>query len=449
MKIVPQVTVEQAAALVPDGAVIMAGGFGMTGNPVHLLNALAERSVGRLTIISNNVGEPGLGGGRLLRNGQLRKAIGSFFTSNPEAVQAAQDGKIEIQLIPQGSMAEAIRAGGAGIGGFYTPTSAGTVLAEGAETKLIGGKEHVFVPALRADVALVRAWQADAAGNLRYRMTERNFNPLMATAADLVIAEVEEIVPLGALQPDDIHTPGCFVDYLVQAHTTLEDLGSSAGVDAGGKRVEDERVAIARRALAALQPGDVVNLGVGIPTLVADFITREHGINLHTENGMLGVGPAPASGGALDYPVNAGKLPVTALPGASYFDSAASFAMIRGGHVDVAVMGGLQVDEAANLANWAVPGRPLLGVGGAMDLATGAKRLIITMTHTDPKGRAKIVPECTLPLTARGAVSMIITELAVFEFPDGQLTLTELMPGATLEEVREKTSARFVERLRE
>ncbi|MCB0246234.1 MAG: 3-oxoacid CoA-transferase subunit B [Anaerolineae bacterium] len=448
MKIVSQLTVEQAAALIPDGAVIMAGGFGMTGNPVHLLNALAELSTGNLTIISNNVGEPGLGGGRLLRNGQLRKAIGSFFTSNPEAVKAAQDGQIEIQLIPQGSMAEAIRAGGAGIGGFFTPTSAGTVLAEGAETKLIDGREFVYVPALRADVALVRAWQADAAGNLRYRMTERNFNPLMATAADLVIAEVEEIVPLGALGPDDVHTPGCFVDYLVQAHTTLEDLGSSAGGDAGGKRVEDERMAIARRALAALQPGDVVNLGVGIPTLVADLITPQHGINLHTENGMLGVGPAPESGGALEYPVNAGKLPVTALPGASYFDSAASFAMIRGGHVDVAVMGGLQVDEAGNLANWAVPGRPLLGVGGAMDLATGAKRLIITMTHTDPKGRSKIVPECTLPLTARGAVSMIITELAVFEFPDGQLTLTELMPGATLEDVRDKTSARFAEVLR-
>ncbi|MCB0253309.1 MAG: 3-oxoacid CoA-transferase subunit B [Anaerolineae bacterium] len=449
MKIVPQLTVEQAAALVPDGAVIMAGGFGMTGNPVHLLNALAEQGVGNLTIISNNVGEPGLGGGRLLRNGQLRGAIGSFFTSNPEAVQAAQSGQIDIQLIPQGSMAEAIRAGGAGIGGFFTPTSAGTVLSEGAETKTINGREHVFVPALRADVALVRAWQADEAGNLRYRMTERNFNPLMATAADLVIVEVEEIVPLGALGPDDIHTSGCFVDYLVKAHTSLEDLGTSAGGDAGGKKAEDERMAIACRALAALRPGDVVNLGVGIPTLVADLITPEHGINLHTENGMLGVGPAPDSGGALEYPVNAGKLPVTALPGASYFDSATSFAMIRGGHVDVAVMGGLQVDEAANLANWAVPGRPLLGVGGAMDLATGAKRLIITMTHSAPKGRSKIVPECTLPLTARGAVSMIITELAVFEFPDGQLTLTELMPGATLEQVREKTSAQFVERLGE
>ncbi|MCS7059264.1 MAG: succinyl-CoA--3-ketoacid-CoA transferase, partial [Meiothermus sp.] len=152
-------------------------------------------------------------------------------------------------------------------------------------------------------------------------------------------------------------------------------------------------------------------------------------------------------GGAMDYPVNAGKIPVTALPGASYFDSADSFAMIRGGHVDVAIMGGLQVDEEANLANWAVPGKPLLGVGGAMDLASGAKRLIITMTHTNPDGSPKIVPECDLPLTARNAVDLVITELAVFGYPEGRLTLLELMPGATLEEVRAKTTARFVESL--
>ncbi|NJN99946.1 MAG: 3-oxoacid CoA-transferase subunit B [Anaerolineales bacterium] len=204
---------------------------------------------------------------------------------------------------------------------------------------------------------------------------------------------------------------------------------------------------MARRAFAELKRGDVVNLGIGIPTLVADLITPEDGIILHTENGLLGVGPAPESGGAMDYPVNAGKQPVTALPGASYFDSAASFAMIRGGHVDVAIMGGLQVDESANLANWAVPGKPLLGVGGAMDLASGAKKLIITMTHASREGESKIVPQCTLPLTAMAAVNVVITDLAVFEYPGGQLTLTELLPGATLEQVRALTSARFVERL--
>lgn len=444
MKNVPQLTSEEAAKLVPDGATIMVGGFGMTGNPVHLLHALAARDVRNLTIISNNVGEPGLGGGRLLRNGQISKAIGSFFTSNPEAVQAVLDERLEVELIPQGSMAEAIRAGGAGIGGFYTPTGAGTVITEKQETKIINGIEHVFVPALRADVALVRAFRADTAGNLVYRMTERNFNPLMATAANLVIAEVEEVVPVGTLSPDEIVTPGVFVDYLVQAHTTLEDLGSSASVKQSGKRVSESRMNIARRAFAELKRGDVVNLGVGIPTLVADLISPEDGIILHTENGMLGVGPAPESGGALEYPVNAGKQPVTALPGASYFDSALSFAMIRGHHVDVAIMGGLQVDESADLANWAVPGKPLLGMGGAMDLASGANKLIITMTHTSRDGQPKVVPRCTLPLTVRRAVDMVITDLAVFEFIDGQLTLTELMPGAALEHVRNSTGAAFV-----
>jgi 3-oxoacid CoA-transferase len=162
---------------------------------------------------------------------------------------------------------------------------------------------------------------------------------------------------------------------------------------------------------------------------------------------MLGVGPVPERGGAMDHPVNAGKVPVTALPGASYFDSAASFGMIRGGHVDVAVMGGLEVDVGANLANWAVPGKPLLGVGGAMDLASGARRLVVLMTHVAPDGAPKIVPECRLPLTARGAVDVLITDLAVFRFEGSGPVLVELMPGATLEEVRARTAARFSERL--
>ena len=447
MKSVPQLTLAAAAQLIKSGDTILVGGFGMTGNPVHLLHAIAATACRDLTYVANNVGEAGLGGGLLLRNGQIKKAIGSFFTSNREAVAAAQSGAIEFELLPQGSLAEAIRAGGAGLGGFYTPTAAGTVLAAGRETKTINGKEYVFQPALRGNVALIRAWQADTAGNLVYRMTENNFNQAMATAADLVIVEAEQIVPVGTLDPNCIHTPGCFVDYLVQAHVTLTDLGSSASVAASNKKVDAARWHMVARALAELRPGDVVNLGVGIPTLVADLITPQHGIMLHTENGLLGVGPAPAAGGALDYPINAGKVPVTALPGASYFDSATSFAMIRGGHVTVAIMGGLQVDEHANLANWAVPGKPLLGVGGAMDLASGAERLIITMEHTTREGEAKLVPSCTLPLTAIHAVDVLITDLAVFRFLNGQLTLTELMPNVTLDEVRAKTTAAFVEQL--
>lgn len=443
MKRVQQMSAEEAAALVKSGAVIMVGGFGMTGSPARLLHALARTDVQDLTYIANNIGEPGLGGGRLLRNGQIKKAIGSYFTSNREVVEAAQSGAIAFELMPQGSMAEAIRAGGAGIGGFYTPTAAGTVIAAQAETRQIGGISQVFVPALRADVALIRAWRADSAGNLVYRRTEQNFNKAMATAADLVIVEAEEVLPIGAINPDHIHTPGSFVDVLAQASTTLADLGSSADIRASGKQVDELRMRIARRAFAELRAGDVVNLGIGIPTLIADLIAPEHGIILHTENGMLGVGPAPETGGAMDYPVNAGKIPVTALPGSSYFDSADSFAMIRGGHIDVAVMGGLQVDESGNLANWAIPGKPLLGVGGAMDLASGGRRLIITMNHCNRDGSPKVVPQCSLPLTAVAAVDLLITELAVFSFESGAMRLEELMPGVTLDEVKSKTSAAF------
>lgn len=443
MKKVPIITLDEAASLVKEGDVLLQGGFGMTGNPVHLMHALAEKGTRNLTFIGNNVGEPGLGGGRLLRQGQIKKMIGSFFTSNPEAVKAAQEGKVEYELIPQGTLVEALRAGGAGIGGFYTPTSAGTDLAVGRETRILNGREQVFVNAIRGNVAFVRAWKADLAGNLVYRMTEQNFNKMMATAADLVIAEVEEIVPAGSIDPNSVHTPGCFVDYLVQATLTREDLGSSASVSKS-KKVSESRMNMARRALAELKKGDMVNLGIGIPTLVADLIDPGDGIVLHTENGMLGVGPVPSSdSGAMDFPVNAGKIPVTALPGSSYFDSSESFGMIRGGHIDVAIMGGLEADEQGNLANWAVPGQPLLGVGGAMDLASGAKRLIVTMLHTDTKGQSKIVPRCRLPLTARNAVDMIITDLAVFSYDEGRLTLVELMPGATLEEVKMKTEATF------
>lgn len=447
MKIIPIITSTEAAKKVKEGDILFQGGFGMTGNPVHLMNALAEIGTGGLTFVGNNVGEPGLGGGKLLRNGQIKKMIGSFFTSNPDAVKAAQEGLVEYELLPQGSLAEAIRAGGAGIGGFYTPTSAGTLIAKDKETKIINGIEQVFIPGIRANVAFIRAWRADTAGNLQYRMTEQNFNRAMATAADLVIAEVQEIVPVGQIKPEDIHTPGCYVDFLVEEKLTAEDLGSSASVSSS-KKVDEVRMNMAKRALAELKKGDVVNLGIGIPTLVADLITEDHGIILHTENGMLGVGPVPTDGGgAMDYPVNAGKIPVTALKGSSYFDSADSFAMIRGGHIDVAIMGGLEVDEKQNLANWAVPGKPLLGVGGAMDLAAGAKKLIITMTHTNPDGSSKIVPACTLPLTAKGVVDLIITDLAVFDYSTGSLTLIDLLPGADLETVRAKTAAQFVEKL--
>ena len=446
MKTVPVLSAQEAASKVNTGDTLLCGGFGMTGTPVSLLHALAETKTNSLTYVGNNVGEPDLGGDRLLQNGQLKKMIGSYFTSNPNAVKYAQEGKVEYQLLPQGSLSEAIRAGGMGIGGFYTPAAAGTLIAQGYETKNLHGVDHVFVPAIRGNVAFIRAWKADTAGNLTYRMTEQNFNTAMATAADIVIAEVEEILPVGELDPNIIHTQANFVDFLVEARLNEQFLGSSASV--GSKRAGENRIRIAKRALKELKKGDIVNLGIGIPTLIADLITPDDGIILHTENGMLGVGPEPADGsGAMTNPVNAGKIPVTAIPGASYFDSATSFGMIRGGHIDVAIMGALEIDSEGTLANWAVPGKPLLGVGGAMDLASGARKLIITMNHTNKDGSPKIVKSCTLPITAKYVVDIIITDLGVFEINNKSLELIELMQGVTLDEISAKTGAVFHNKL--
>jgi len=207
---------------------------------------------------------------------------------------------------------------------------------------------------------------------------------------------------------------------------------------------DDVKAKIAARAAEELRPGEVVNLGIGIPNLIPGFLDADSGVVLHTENGLLGVGPRPA-GDELDPDlIDAAKRPITALPGAAYFDSAASFAMIRGGHIDVAVLGALEVSGTGDIANWAVPGKDVLGVGGAMDLVVGAKRVIVTMTATSSRGEPKIVAECAYPLTAAGAADVIVTELSIFRLVGGELHLTELLGDATVDEVEEVTEAPFV-----
>jgi 3-oxoacid CoA-transferase B subunit len=206
---------------------------------------------------------------------------------------------------------------------------------------------------------------------------------------------------------------------------------------------DEIRARIAARAAKELSAGDVVNLGIGIPNLIPGFLGPETDVFLHTENGLLGVGPRPDPLDVDPDLIDAAKLPVTALPGAAYFDSADSFAMIRGGHVDAAVLGALQVSARGDIANWAVPGRDVLGVGGAMDLVVGARTVIVTMTAMSSQGEPKLVPECTLPLTARAAADVVVTELAVFRLPDGALTLTELLGGATLDDVAAAVSAPY------
>lgn len=200
---------------------------------------------------------------------------------------------------------------------------------------------------------------------------------------------------------------------------------------------------IANRAAKELREGTIVNLGIGIPTMVADFIPKDKEIYLHTENGLLGVGPTPAKGEGDPEIINAGKLPVTAKKGASYFSSSESFSMIRGGHIDTVILGALQVSEKGDLANWAIPGQDILGVGGAMDLVVGAKEVMITTQHCSKDGKPKIVPTCSFPLTAQNVVRTLITEYAVFRFIDHEMILEEILEGWTVEKLREITPASF------
>lgn len=211
------ISIQEAAAMVKDGMTIMIGGFLAAGSAINLINAIAEGPAKDLTLICNDAGYPDRGSGRLIAAGKVKKLIASHIGTNPMAVEGLNNKTLEIEFVPQGSLAEKVRAGGAGLGGVLTPTGLGTIIAEGKEVINIDGKDYLLEKPLHADLALLGASKADEDGNLVYRGTTNNFNPMMATAADLVIAEAKEIVPVGEIAPECVHTPALFVDYIVKA----------------------------------------------------------------------------------------------------------------------------------------------------------------------------------------------------------------------------------------
>lgn len=459
---------EEALKEVPHGAKLLVGGFGLCGIPENLIQGLLKSGVKDLTVVSNNAGVDNFGLGLLLQSKQIKRMIASYVGENAEFERQYLQGELEVELTPQGTLAERIRAGGAGIPAFYTPTAYGTLVHEGGspikynrdgsiaihskprEERVFCGRHYIMEEGITGDFALVKAWKADKAGNLIFNKTAMNFNLPMCKAAKVTIAEVEEIVEIGEIPPDHVHVPSIYVQKVIKGasyekrieRVTLTSSGQETKKPISA--AEKMREKIVRRAACEFKHGMYANLGIGMPMLASNFIPAGMVVHLQSENGVLGLGPFPTKDQVDPDLINAGKQTVTAIPGASYFSSDESFAMIRGGHVDLTILGAMQVSKKGDLANWMIPGKMVKGMGGAMDLvAASGTKVVVTMEHTAKGGTHKILDHCSLPLTGKGCVDMIITELGVFTVGQNGLTLIEIDQDTNLEAVRASTGCPF------
>ncbi|MBO0786064.1 MAG: 3-oxoacid CoA-transferase subunit A [Actinobacteria bacterium] len=431
---------------VTDGASIGIAGFGVAHRfPSSLIVALRDKGSKDLTVYCNGLGQPGYPTAHLLADSHQIGRLVTCFSARPGVVSEAErqirDGTMALEMVAQGTLVERMRAGGAGLPAFYTPTGVGSALAEGKEIRFFDGKPHVLEHAITTDFAFIRGHRADRMGNVEFRGGSRNFNVSFAKAARVTIAEVDEIAEPGEIPPGSVDLPGAFVTRVVLSTTQLDvrNLPMRASRPAGSARSYHgkpglTREQIGRRIAALLPDGAVVNLGAGLPTQVANFVgTRP--IILHSENGMLNYGEFVRDDSFDPDLHDAGGYFVRLRPGAAFFDSVTSFEIARGGRLDAVVLGAYQVGRNGDLANWSVPGMTGGGIGGAMDLAAGARQVIAMLEHTDSAGRPKLVEECTFEITAPACVDTIVTDLALLRRDGGGFRIDEIARGFTAAEV--------------
>ncbi|RFU24217.1 hypothetical protein B7463_g12116, partial [Scytalidium lignicola] len=452
---------------------LLCGGFGLCGVPDTLIDeVLKNKHLTGLTAVSNNAGTDESGLGKLLKTKQIKKMVASYIGENKTFEQMYLTGEVELELTPQGTLAERCAAGGKGIPAFYTPAAFGTVVQTGElplrnnpdgspreysypkDVKIFDGKAYLMEESIKGDYAFVKAYKADKLGNCQFRLAANNFNGAMGRNAKMTIVEAEHIVEPGEIPPEAVHLPGIYVKRVIQstAPKNIEkftfakdpnDPEAKAVLGSGDTAAKRER--IVRRAAKEFKNGMYANLGIGMPMLAPSFVGPEVEVQLQSENGILGLGPYPQKGKEDADLINAGKETVTLSPGAAIFGSEESFGMIRSGRIDLTILGAMQVSANGDLANWMLPGK-IKGFGGAMDLVSNPSKtkVVVTMEHTDKKGNAKIVKQCAFPLTGKTCVSRIITELGVFDvdFSTG-LTLVEIADGVTVDEIKAKTEAPF------
>jgi len=439
----------QAIADIGDGATIAIAGFSVGHRfATSLILALRDQGTKNLCLVCNSLGDPGATRGQILaENRQVKKLIAAFSvrpgtpTASEEQITA---GEMEVELVPQGILVERCRAGGAGIPAFYSPTSVGTDLVKGREIREFDGKPHVLEHAIHVDYAFLRGYRADRLGNVQFRGGSQNFNPSFAKAARVAIVEVDEIVEPGVIPPELIDLPGIFISRVVKTTQKFDLWWRPERRPSDKPRLYNDkpaltRAGIAKNAARLVKDGTYVNLGVGIPTMVSNYLVGRDVI-LHAENGVLGYGRMVSEEKEVDPDIyNAAGQYVQLKPGASFFDSVTSFEMARGGRIDTVILGAYEVDQTASVANWSTADAKRGGIGGAMDLLSGKGDLVIVMEHTDSKGRPKLRKKCTYPLTGKGCVTYVVTDLALLRWDGTRFMLDEVAPGFTPREVAELT----------